>query len=100
MTGKILIVLINWLKRDTGNSQLAEISTTNSTEDDWDSLDEYDDLINSKNEDKAWMLREQIANNSKESSIQSTNQIRETAKKLQKFARKQLLPRSKHWQRD
>ena len=73
------------VEEDTGNSQLAEISTTNSTEDDWDSLDEYDDLINSKNEDKAWMLREQIANNSKESSIQSTNQIREKSKEVAKI---------------
>ena len=73
------------VEEDTGNSQLAEISTTNSTEDGWDSLDEFDDLINSKNEDKAWMLREQIANNSKESSIQSTNQIREKSKEVAKI---------------
>ena len=63
----------------------AEISTTNSTEDGWDSLDEFDDLINSKNEDKAWMLREQIAKNSKESSIRSTNQIKEKSKEVAKI---------------
>ena len=73
------------VEEEPDSNKVAEISITNSTEDSWDSLDEYDDLINNKNEDKAWMLREQIANNSKESSIQSTNQIRETGKEVAKI---------------
>ena len=73
------------VEEEPDSNKVAEISTTNSTKDSWDSLDEYDDLINNKNEDKAWMLREQIANNSKESSIQSTNQIRETGKEIAKI---------------
>ena len=73
---------------DAQNNESTEITATNSIEEDWDSVDEYDDLIsNNKNEDGAWILRERIANNSKESSIQSTNQIRETSKQVAKRRR-------------
>ena len=71
MTGKILIVLINWLKQIYKTTNPLKLQNK-LPENDWDSLDEYDDLItNNENEDSAWILREQIANNSRAESIES-----------------------------
>ena len=74
------------VEADIQNNQPVETPATKPAENDWDSLDEYDDLItNNGNEDSAWILREQIGNNSRAASIESTNQIRATGKEIAKI---------------